>query len=220
MELVMKKFTLTGLLRFAIMAMFFFYAGVAVAVVDAYQMTSRWGPTVKREAQAVYGVNAPTPMFLGQIMQESGGNEKVKAWDGGMGLGQFMPATAKQIVALYPELGPVDPYNPTWAIRALVRFDDWIYKKMKGTLECDHWGASLMGYNAGPGYPMRMQTKSTQPNVWFGVTENINSGQSEKNFTYSRLYPRAILFTHQPLYTTWGHVVCDVKHPPSGKISF
>ena len=71
-----------------------------VAGPSAYTLTARWGASVKREAQFVYGINAPSPMFLGQIYQESGGNEKVTAWDGGMGLGQFMPATAKQIDAI------------------------------------------------------------------------------------------------------------------------
>jgi soluble lytic murein transglycosylase-like protein len=147
-------------------------------------------------------------MFMGQIKQESGGNEKVTAWDGGMGLGQFMPSTAKQISRSYPELGAPDPYNPNWAIRALVRYDGWLQARVRGDTPCDRWAAALKGYNAGLGYVQRAQARSSKPGAWFGETETINAGQSAKNFEYSRLYPRWILLKHQPMFTSWGTPVC------------
>lgn len=164
--------------------------------------------TLVRESQAVYGVQAPVPMFAGQIMQESGWRAGVTAWDDGKGLAQFMDATATMISRQYPELGAPDPYNPTWAIRALVRYDGWLRARVKGATPCEQWAAALKGYNAGLGYVQRAQQRSPKPAAWFGVTENINAGQSDKNFTYSRLYPRWILFTHQPLYLSWGVRTC------------
>jgi hypothetical protein len=172
-----------------------------------------------REAQFVYGINAPIPMFAGQIWQESGGKANAKAWDLGMGLGQFEPGTAKEIVKLYPELGPSDPFNPVWSIRALVRYDDWIYKRVKGVNACEVWGGSLDGYNAGLGYVQKAQRASPDPTVWFTKTEYVPTGQTAKNKEYSRVYPRIILFKHQAMFSTWGALTC-LPYVPVGKNSF
>jgi soluble lytic murein transglycosylase-like protein len=186
--------------------------------LSANDKVSRWGGIAKREAQFIYGPNAPTPLFLGQIKQESSGDEKVTAFDGGMGLTQFMKGTVDQIVHIYPELattlGPANPYNPTWAIRGQVRFLYWIKKRVKGNTDCDTWGASLDAYNAGLGYVMQAQKKSPEPGVWFGLTEYVPTKQSAKNKEYSREYPRWILFKHQKNFVSFGNVVCDIKNPP------
>jgi len=170
--------------------------------------------TLTREAQFVYGINAPIPMLAAEIEQESGWRPNITASDGGMGLGQFMAGTVKQIVRSYPELGPANPYNPTWAIRAQSRFIKWNYTRVKGKNNCERFGATLKGYNAGLGYPQRAQKKSSDPYTWFTLTENINPGQSYKNFIYSRWYPREILFVRQKKYTAWGFNICDINHPP------
>jgi soluble lytic murein transglycosylase-like protein len=164
--------------------------------------------TLIREAQAVYGLTAPVPMFAGQIRQESAWRADVTAWDNGRGLAQFMDATATMVSRAYPELGAPDPYDPRWAIRALVRYDGWLYARVKGGSICDRWAAALKSYNAGVGYVQRAQRQSPTPLRWFGATEFINAGQSAKNFEYSRLYPRWILFRHQPLYLDWGERTC------------
>lgn len=161
-----------------------------------------------REAQAVYGLAAPVPLFAGQLRQESTCRASVTAWDNGRGLAQFMDGTALQVTRLYPELGTPEPYAPRWAIRALVRFDGWLYQRVKGDTECERWAAALKGYNAGLGYVQRAQRQSSTPGSWFGATENINAGQSPQNFEYSRRYPRLILFTHQPRYVAWGVATC------------
>lgn len=170
---------------------------------------ARWGATVRREGQAVYGINSPTPMFLGQIMQESGGDDQVTARDLGRGLAQFMDGTAKQVAKQYPELGAPDPYNPTWSIRAMVRLDQSNFKGVAGDTDCDRWGAALTAYNAGAGWVRKAQKKSDDPGIWFGKTELINSGQSATNFKYSRSYPRKILALHQPKFRAWGTYTCE-----------
>jgi soluble lytic murein transglycosylase-like protein len=167
-----------------------------------------WRATLVREAQAVYGVEARVPMFAGQIRQESGWRADVTAWDGGAGLAQFMASTAAMVSRTYPELGAPDPYNPRWAIRALVRYDAWLYARVQGATPCQRWAAALKGYNAGLGYVQRAQARSSTPARWFAATEDVNAGQSAKNFEYSRLYPRWILFKHQPLYVSWGVRTC------------
>lgn len=188
-------------------------AALLIAFVCAHALAADpalpWRATLKREAQAVYGVGAPVPLFAGQIRQESGWRPDVTAWDNGRGLAQFMDATATMVSRAYPELGAPDPYNPRWAIRALVRYDAWLYERVKGRNECERWGAALKGYNAGVGYVQRAQARSVFPYQWFGETENVNAGQSARNFTYSREYPRWILFKHQPLYVGWGERTCE-----------
>jgi hypothetical protein len=176
--------------------------------VYAADKCAQYRPALVREAQAVYGLNAPIPMFAGQMRQESSCGADVTAWDNGRGLAQFMDATSQQIARSYPELGAPDPYNPRWAIRALVRYDGWIYARVKGDTPCDRWAASLKGYNAGPGYVQQAQRASTQPGVWFGVTEFVQTRQSPENFEYSRTYPHKIMFKHQPIFAGWGATVC------------
>lgn len=162
-----------------------------------------------REAQFVYGLSAPIPMFAAQIEQESGWRPGITAWDNGRGLAQFMDPTADTIVKLYPELGAPQPYNPGWAIRAMVRYDKWIWGRVLGDKDCDHWAAVLKGYNAGAGYVRQAQDKSAQPGVWFGVTEFVTTRQSAKNFEYSRMYPRWILLKRQSNYAGWGVLTCE-----------
>lgn len=184
--------------------------GLMVMMTDALALdaSAPYRSTLVREAQAVYGPDAPTPMFAGQIQQESGWRPNVTAWDNGRGLAQFMDGTTKQVTALFPELGPADPYNASWAIRAMVRYDGWIYRRVKGKDECHRWAAVLKGYNAGPGYVLQAQAKSPDPGTWFGVTEFIPTKQSQANFEYSRTYPRKILFKHQPRFASMGSALC------------
>lgn len=186
-------------------------AALATLPVMAADLCHQYRPTLVREAQAVYGLNAPIPMMAGQMRQESSCRADVTAWDNGRGLAQFMDGTMAQVTRSFPELGPPDPYNPKWAIRALVRYDGWIHARVKGNTACDRWGAALKGYNAGPGYVQQAQAKSPQPGVWFGLTEFVPTRQSAKNFEYSRTYPHKVLFKHQPLYASWGTTVCLEK---------
>lgn len=179
--------------------------GEALAIDPVVQYRS----ALTREAQAVYGLAAPVAMFAGQIRQESGGRADVTAWDNGRGLAQFMDGTAEQVARTFPELGAASPYNPVWAMRAMVRFDGWLYARVKGDTPCDRWAAALKSYNAGLGHVQRSQAASPQPGVWFGATEYVTNRQSPKNFEDSRKYPRKILFIHQKLYSAWGTPVCD-----------
>lgn len=183
--------------------------GYGISHAYAGDRCMQYRGTLTREAQAVFGLNAPIPMLASQIRQESSCRSDVTAWDNGRGLAQFMDNTAKQVSAQFPELGQPAPYNPTWAIRAQARYNDWLFDHVKGADPCEQWAAALKGYNAGLGYVQRAQKRSPTPGIWFNATENINAGQSQQNFEYSRRYPRMILFKHQPLYADWGTVTCD-----------
>lgn len=175
---------------------------------QAADLCQQYRSLLTREAQAVYGPDAPVPMFAAQMRQESSCRADVTAWDNGRGAWQFMDGTSAQAVKLFPEIGPAAPYDIRWAIRAGLRYDGWIYKRLKGRDTCNRWAAALKGFNAGPGYPMQAQAKSPQPEQWFGVTEFVTTRQNAENFEYSRTYPHKILFHHQPIYASWGIVTC------------
>lgn len=179
-------------------------AGAASIPIAAHQHRA----TLVREAQFIYGPAAPVPMFAGQIHQESTWRADVTAWDNGRGLAQFMDATAETVARNYPELGGVNPYDPRWAIRAMVRYNGWLYARVQGVNPCNRWAAALKSYNAGLGYVQRAQKRAEQPGLWWDHTEWVKTGQSAQNFEYSRTYPRKILFKHQPLYSGWGFVTC------------
>lgn len=157
-----------------------------------------------RTAHSEWGLDAPVATFAAQIHQESGWRENVTAWDAGRGLAQFMDGTSSWLVRRYPALGAPDPYNAAWAMRALVRYDMHLASQVKGADECQRLAAALKGYNAGVGFVLRAQAVSEQPEIWFGATEFIRTGQSAKNFEYSRLYPHWIIEKHQPRYIAAG----------------
>ncbi len=106
-------------------------------------------PQIVRESRYFMGVEAPHHYFAGQIEQESRCREGVTAFDGGMGLGQFMPATAADIQAreaALRELGAEPlPYDPRWSIRALILYDRSLYAKTA----CRGWYFTFRAYNGG-----------------------------------------------------------------------
>jgi len=107
----------------------------------------KYAPIVMREARYHIGMSAPVHYFVGQIEQESRCNEGATAFDGGMGLGQIMPETAKELHAKYPELCEFqfNPYDPRWNIRAMILYDRACYM---GTL-CKGWYFAFRAYNGG-----------------------------------------------------------------------
>lgn len=179
-----------------------------IVFAQAAEPCDRYRATITREAHAVLGIGAPVPALAAQLMKESTCRADITAWDNGRGIAQFMDSTSAQIARLYPELGVPDPYNPTWSIRAQVRFDHWLSERVRGDDDCQRWGATFKSYNAGLGYVQRAQRASSRPGTWFGLTEDINAGQSAANFKASRQYPRTILFTHQKRYRAWGVQLC------------
>jgi soluble lytic murein transglycosylase-like protein len=106
---------------------------------------------VIRESRYHIGMDAPAHLFMGQIEQESRCDEGITAFDGGMGLGQFMPDTAEWIQEKEKALKEISvepsPYDPRWSIRALILYDRWLY----GVVICKGWYFAFRGYNGGAG---------------------------------------------------------------------
>jgi soluble lytic murein transglycosylase-like protein len=167
---------------------------------------------VIREARAVWGLDAPIALFAGQIEQESAWRPKVCS-PFACGLAQFTPATADWISGAYPkELGDRDPFNPQWAIRALVTYNRRIFDTaVPSASECDRFGFTLSGYNGGPGWVTRDRrlcgsAAGCEPDRWFGHVEK-HSRRAAWAMKENRDYPRRILYQRQFNYTKWGRTI-------------
>jgi soluble lytic murein transglycosylase-like protein len=166
--------------------------------------------TLKREAQRVWGLTAPVPVFAAQIHQESRWRPDATSPVGAVGLAQFMPATAKWIGQVDPGLaqGVAMSRNPTWAIRALVTYDHWLYQRIKADTECQRMAYALSAYNGGLGWVYKRQRLSHRPGQCLGLTCAINPGITPANQTENLHYPQVILIKHQRTYTSWGRNLC------------
>lgn len=185
--------------------------------------------TLVRAAHAEWGLHAPIATFAAQVHQESLWRVNARSPVGAQGLAQFMPATAAWMGELYPRsLGPAQPYNPGWALRAMVAFDLWLYEQNQANSECERWAFVLSGYNGGNGWVNRdrrlASAKGADQLAWFDSVERHNAGRSAANFRENRHYPRAILLRWEPLYVAagWGLGVCAERfsrHENSNPVS-
>jgi hypothetical protein len=183
--------------------------GVAFA---APQDAAKYQRQLTRESYAVWGLNAPVAVFAAQIHQESQWNINALSPVGAQGLAQFMPKTADWISELYPELTTNQPYNPDWSLRALVRYDYWLYQRINARTECDHMAFMLSAYNGGLGWVQKDKRKAKaqglDPLTYWQSVELVNSGRSRANFAENRGYPKRIIYRWQPYYANWGNNVC------------
>lgn len=160
-----------------------------------------------RNARSVWGIDAPVAMFGAQIHQESRWHADAQSVVGAQGIAQFMPATATWISGAY-KLGEVQPYNPGWALRALVTYDYHLWQRVNAASPCDRAAMTLSAYNGGLGWVYRDQALAARNGAdrarWFGNVERFNAGRSAGNFAENRDYPQVILTKWQPVYALWG----------------
>lgn len=175
--------------------------------------------TLVRAAHAEWGLDAPIATLAGQVHQESAWRADARSRVGAQGLAQFMPGTSAWMAELYPaSLGANQPFNPGWALRAMVAFNLWLYERNQAISECDRWAFVLSGYNGGNGWVNRdrrlASAKGADKLAWFGSVERHNAGRSAANFRENRHYPRAILLRWEPLYAAagWGQGVCAERY--------
>lgn len=164
---------------------------------------------LKREAQRVWGLQAPVATFAAQIHQESLWRESARSPVGAQGLAQFMPTTTNWIGGLYPGLGERAPHNPAWALRALVTYDKWLLDRIKADNACERMAFVLSAYNGGLGWVYRRQKLSGEPGRCLGATCTINPGVTPASQRENAHYPEVILRRYEPLYATWGPGSCS-----------
>ncbi|KHS86774.1 transglycosylase SLT domain-containing protein [Pectobacterium aroidearum] len=165
-----------------------------------------------RNARLDWGLNAPVADFAAQLHQESGWNSRAVSPVGAQGLAQFMPATSAWISDIMPELKANQPFNPAWSIRALTRYDRWIWQRVTAADDCQRMAMTLSGYNGGLGWVQRDQKLAAQHGLnrqrWFGHVATVNAGRSAANWRENRHYPQRILQELAPRYLTWGGRSC------------
>jgi len=163
--------------------------------------------TLIRTARSVWGMDAPVAVFAAQVHQESAWRPDAVSHVGAQGLAQFMPTTTEWIVSIDSGLKNPDPFNPTWAMRALVVYDQWLYARTPARYSPrDRMWVSLRAYNGGLGHWQKEAAVSgtAQP-----TREQVDAacGKARRAASHCRenlQYPARILNVHQPRYLTWG----------------
>lgn len=179
----------------------------ARAAVPIPAAAQQYRSVLIRAARCEAGLDAPVAVFAAQVEQESGWRPEAVSPVGALGLGQFMPGTAKDLGRTRPDLGPASPTNPAWAIRAMVVYDLANLKRIQAASLCDAWALALMAYNGGLGWVWRDQAKAKSQGLDPGRGESVasvNAGRSLAAKRENTDYPRAILLKRQPKYLAWG----------------
>ncbi|MDM4835546.1 transglycosylase SLT domain-containing protein [Pseudomonas aeruginosa] len=130
---------------------------------------------------------------------------------------QFMPGTAGGIAgSVSGRLGTNQPFNPGWALRALVTYDRWLYDRNQASSECDRWAFVLSAYNGGQGWVNRDRRLASASGAdqlaWFDSVERFNAGRSAANFRENRQHPRASPAALRADLSAVGATVCGERY--------
>jgi len=163
-----------------------------------------------REAHAQWGLDAPVAVLAAQVHQESGWNPEAVSRVGASGLGQFMPATARWWCDQHRySLADCQPTNPTWALRALVGYDRWLWDRLPEAAQspggdADRMWATLRAYNGGLGN-WRAEAALAAGRRRQDIDAACGRARRAAQFCPENLgYPRVILVQRQAIYRTWG----------------
>lgn len=157
------------------------------------------------EARNALGMDAPVAMFAAQVHTESHWRPDVSS-PYADGLSQFTPATATWAATRWGDLRPANVWDPAWSLRALVRYDLFLFERVALSPACDKWAGALSGYNSGLGWTRRsiaLAAADGIENRWWGHVERY-SAQADWAYRESRRYPVHILIERQGLYAHWG----------------
>ena len=159
-----------------------------------------------RAAHSQWGLDAPVAALAAQVHQESGWNPQAVSRVGAAGMAQFMPATAKwwcEANKLTAE--QCQPSNPTWALRALVGFDRYLYVRTPERFNAfDRLWVALRGYNGGLGH---WQAEARLASGTSREAVDAACGRARRAPVHCKEnlgYPQRILVQLQPRYATWG----------------
>lgn len=170
---------------------------------------TKYRADLTRAAHSVWGLDAPVAAFAAQIHQESGWNPEAVSRVGAVGMAQFMPATAQWWCGANGLVAAeCQPTNPTWAMRALVGYDRWLFDRVRGPSEFDRLWAALRAYNGGLGH-WQQEAATVRPAMdRQAVDSACGKAHRHPSFCPENLgYPRRILTLLQPRYLSWGRGV-------------
>ncbi len=164
--------------------------------------------TLTRAAHSQWGLDAPVAVFAAQVHQESAWRTEALSHVGAQGLAQFMPATARWWCgATGTATADCQPSNPTWAMRALVGYDKWLYDRAPAhSTPRDRMWVALRAYNGGLGHWQReaASTGLAQPSR---AQVDAACGKARRAAVHCKEnlgYPHRILVVIQPRYLQWG----------------
>lgn len=160
-----------------------------------------------RTAHAVWGLDAPIAVFAAQVHQESGWRPDAVSRVGAAGLAQFMPATSRWISTTDAQLRDNQPFNPAWALRALVLYDRQLFQRAPAHYSArDRMWVALRGYNGGEGHwrAEAATTGLTRP-TRDQVDAACGKARRAALHCHENLgYPHRILVVLQFRYLQWG----------------
>lgn len=187
-------------------------AGAGTARAQIPTDAQPWRAPLTAFAIGAWGPDAPVASFAAQIHQESAWRPSAKSPVGAVGLSQFMPATASWMGKVFPsELADADPTNPLWSLRALVKYDRWLYDRIPADARCERMAFALSAYNGGAGWVYRRQKLSHRPGRCLEDTCEINPGIGMANQRENAAYPKRILRGYEARYVRagWGQGACQ-----------
>lgn len=169
---------------------------------------ARYRAELTRAAQTQWGLDAPVATLAAQVHQESSWRPDAVSRVGAQGLGQFMPGTARWWCELH-NMAASDcaPRNPTWALRALVGFDKYLYDRTPLRFSAaDRMWVALRGYNGGLGH---WQAESARTGLALPTREQVDAacGKARRAAVHCAEnlgYPQRIMRVLQVRYSTWG----------------
>lgn len=151
--------------------------------------------------------SAPASRLAAQLHQESRWKHDAQSPVSAQGLAQFMPATAQWIGTICRDLGPPDPWNPDWAMRAQACYMRWLVDRNTGATRCDRWAFAFSDYNGGMRWRQRDQALAraagSDPERWFGHVATHRS-RSTAAHRENREYVERILHVLEPAYLAAG----------------
>lgn len=161
-----------------------------------------------REVRFLWGMDEEVSTFAAQIRQESNWNPNARS-PYAAGLTQFTPGTSKWISAKYPELsegffsGPDKRLDWKWSIRAMVRYDHYLYIKLGESRrhiarQSDLWNLTLRAYNGGLGW-IQKELRSCRTMDFRCCRRYRRKSACRENIGY----PKAILDRWKPMYRGW-----------------
>jgi len=159
-----------------------------------------------RAAHLSWGLDAPIAALAAQVHQESSWKPEALSRSGAVGLAQFMPATARWWCELN-KLEPLDcqPRNPSWALRAMVGYDKWLFDRTPAAYSRrDRMWVALRAYNGGLGH-WQAEARKAAGSSREAVDAACGLAKRHPLHCVENLgYPARILGPLQRIYAGWG----------------